>query len=450
MPANTNNSQAEQVPLRDITACPGCDVVVATKPVSVPFGSHLLCPRCRHTINDPRRNTVDRTLALSLTGLLVFIPAHFMLLLQFDAMGLVDQATVVDSMTAVMEQQYLFVGIMILLSAIIVPLVKLTLLCGVSLGLRLKKFPRRLPFMFRWYCHLEEWGMTEVYLIGILVTIIKMSHMAEISYEKGFTAFLILTAALVGTAFTLDRHYYWNKIEELNHAPGKPANDASGPTARAVPGQPALAANLIQCHTCHKLLPFRDPEPGHELTCPRCGATVHKRKPGALTVTWALVITAAILSLPANLLPIMEVSFLGTPDRSTIMDGIIYFFQTGSYGIGLVILTASILVPLFKIVGLVLLLYSIQFNRWSHLTQKSIMFRFIEFIGRWSMLDIFVIALLCALVDFGFFTTITAAPAATFFTLVVLCTMFAAISFDPRLMWDIVNSNESRNRTLNP
>jgi paraquat-inducible protein A len=119
------------------------------------------------------------------------------------------------------------------------------------------------------------------------------------------------------------------------------------------------------------------------------------------------------------------------------MDGIKYFFQTGSYGIGLVIFTASILVPLFKVVGLILLLYSIHFNRWSRLTHKSIMFRFIEFIGRWSMLDIFVIALLCALVDFGIFTTITAAPAATFFTFVVITTMFATVSFDPRLLWDI-------------
>jgi len=128
------------------------------------------------------------------------------------------------------------------------------------------------------------------------------------------------------------------------------------------------------------------------------------------------------------------------------MDGIIYFFQSGSLGIGLVIFTASILVPVFKVVGLAILLYSIHFNRWSRLTQKSIMFRFIEFVGRWSMLDIFVIALLCALVDFGFFTRIIPAPAATFFTFVVLSTMFAAISFDPRILWDSVIPENTGNK----
>jgi paraquat-inducible protein A len=154
--------------------------------------------------------------------------------------------------------------------------------------------------------------------------------------------------------------------------------------------------------------------------------------------------TAAILTLPANLLPIMEVDYFGVPDRSTIMDGIIYFFQEGSYGIGLVIFVASVLVPLFKIVGLVIILLSIRYRWQSWLRHKAIMFRAIEFIGRWSMLDIFVITLLCSLAQFGFLSTISAAPAALYFTGVVLSTMFAALSFDPRLLWDAAAATETR------
>ena len=196
----------------------------------------------------------------------------------------------------------------------------------------------------------------------------------------------------------------------------------------------AREAGFLLCHDCHKLIADKGEDTPER--CPRCNAAIHPRKPDSITRTWALVITAAVLSFPANMLPIMRVDFLGTADYSTIMDGIIYFFQTGSYGIGAVILTASILVPCFKIIGLILILLSIHFKWKTWLRHKTLLFRAIEFIGRWSMLDIFVIALLQTLVSFGNLTSIETAVAATYFTGVVLSTMFAAITFDPRLLWD--------------
>lgn len=436
----------KDITTNDLTVCPSCDMIIATTPVEVPLDSNLVCPRCKFKVRNPKKDTIKRTLVLSLTGLLLFVPAHFMLLLQFEALGFIDQGTVIDSMTAVYKQRYFFVSLMVLLTAVLIPLTKLSLLFIVSLGLTRRIFVRQLPALFRWYCHLEEWGMTEVFLIGILITIIKMSHTADISYLTGFFTFVGLSVAIVGCVFTLDRHHYWNKIEKLKGAEGETyATNTSAPL-HVQPMQLALAAGLVQCHTCHKVIRHEEPEQDHVLHCPRCDGIVHKRIPYSISTTWALVLTAVIFSFPANLLPIMQVDFLGTPQKSTIMDGIIYFFQSGSLGIGLVILTASILVPVFKVVGLALLLYSIQLNRRIRLTQKSIMFRFIEFIGRWSMLDIFVIALLCALVDFGVFTRITAAPAATFFTFVVLSTMFAAISFDPRMLWDITDPQSENNK----
>ena len=196
----------------------------------------------------------------------------------------------------------------------------------------------------------------------------------------------------------------------------------------------AREAGFLICHDCHKLIADKGKDSPER--CPRCNAAIHQRKPNSIARTWALVITAAVLSLPANILPIMKVDFLGTADYSTIMDGIIYFFQTGSYGIGAVILTASILVPCFKIIGIILILLSIHYRWKTWLRHKTLLFRAIEFIGRWSMLDIFVIALLQTLVSFGNLTSIETAVAATYFTGVVLATMFAAITFDPRLLWD--------------
>jgi len=171
--------------------------------------------------------------------------------------------------------------------------------------------------------------------------------------------------------------------------------------------------------------------------CPRCNADVHFRKPQSIPATWALLITAAIFFIPANVLPIMRVDFLGSSEYSTILDGILYFFHEKEYGIGLIIFIASVLVPLFKMVGLTIILLSIKFKWRRGLRHKTAMFRFIVFVGRWSMLDIFVIALMATLVNFGNFTTTLAAPAASYFAAVVVCTMFAAHTFDSRILWDI-------------
>ncbi len=205
--------------------------------------------------------------------------------------------------------------------------------------------------------------------------------------------------------------------------------------SRSLSVKTGIEAGLMVCHECHLVVEM--PKDGAKTECPRCGADVHARKPNSLVQTWALVITSLILLFPANILPIMRVDYFGSAEYSTIMDGIIYFFKEGSYGIGLVILVASVLVPVFKIVGIMMILLSIHFRIESWLAHKTLMFRFIKFIGRWSMLDIFVIALLTALVDFGFLSSIAAAPAAPFFCGVVIATMLAAEAFDTRLIWDM-------------
>ncbi len=196
----------------------------------------------------------------------------------------------------------------------------------------------------------------------------------------------------------------------------------------------AISAGLALCHVCKKVLPSEEQD---ELFCPRCGARVHLRKTDSMARTWAFLITAAILLFPANLLPIMRVNHFGVYESSTILDGIIYFFQDGSYGIGLIILVASILVPAFKIVGIGMVLLSVHFRWQSWSRHKTLMFRGIEFVGRWSMLDIFVVALLQAIVDFAPLTSVEVGPGARYFTGVVLFTLFATVSFDLRLIWDI-------------
>ena len=194
----------------------------------------------------------------------------------------------------------------------------------------------------------------------------------------------------------------------------------------------ALDAGLIICGECHRL----HRRSAAHLHCQRCGARLHARRPHSIARTWALLLAAAILYIPANLLPIMSVNFLGNGAPATIMGGVIELIHAGMLPIASVVFIASILVPSFKLCGLVLLLYSVQRQQRLSPRQRILMYRFIEWIGRWSMLDIFVIAILVALVRFGNLASIEAGPGAAAFALVVVLTMLAATSFDPRLIWD--------------
>ncbi len=195
----------------------------------------------------------------------------------------------------------------------------------------------------------------------------------------------------------------------------------------------ARDAGILVCDECHQLEYLNEGAVQH---CSRCGSMLHMRRPNSIVRTWALLITAAILYIPANLLPIMTVNFFGNGAPSTIMGGVIELIHVDMLPIALVVFVASILVPTFKLVGIALLLYSVQRHQPMSARQRILMYRFIEWIGRWSMLDIFVIAILVALVNFGNIASIEAGSGAVAFCCVVILTMLAAVTFDPRLIWD--------------
>ncbi|WP_028695913.1 paraquat-inducible protein A [Pseudomonas cremoricolorata] len=202
----------------------------------------------------------------------------------------------------------------------------------------------------------------------------------------------------------------------------------------------AIDAGIVVCNECHEL--NRIPAQGRLGHCRRCGAILHERRPNSITRTWALLFAAMILYIPANVLPIMTVSSLGKGTPDTIMSGVITLMQHGMLPIAAVVFVASILVPTFKLIGIALLLYSVQRHQPLSARQRIWMYRFIEFIGRWSMLDIFVIAILVAVVNFGRIASVEANLGAVAFASVVILTMFAALTFDPRLIWDNTESDD--------
>jgi len=201
--------------------------------------------------------------------------------------------------------------------------------------------------------------------------------------------------------------------------------------------QTALNSQMISCHSCHLLCQPPEKKAGIGLKCPRCGARLHLRKPHSIARTWALIIAAVIFYIPANILPITTVVSFGKAQSDTIMSGVIYFIHSGMWPIALVIFVASILVPLLKMIILTFLLISVQRKSSWRPKDRTRLYRITEMIGRWSMVDIYVVTILIALVNLGSLATINAGPGAGFFAAVVVITMLAAMSFDPRLIWDV-------------
>jgi paraquat-inducible protein A len=195
----------------------------------------------------------------------------------------------------------------------------------------------------------------------------------------------------------------------------------------------AIELGVIGCHVCG--LVCRDTgQLG--MACPRCGAALNRRKKASISRTWALLIAAFILYVPANILPIMRTVRVGDVDDNTILSGVVELWVKGSPSLAVIVFTASIMVPMLKFFVLGTLLVSTQRGSSWALLQRAKLYRLLEYIGYWSMLDVFVVALLTALVRFNILSRVEPLPGVVFFGLTVVLTMLASMSFDPRLIWD--------------
>ena len=208
------------------------------------------------------------------------------------------------------------------------------------------------------------------------------------------------------------------------------------------PGLSAAARHLTACHTCGLI--SRHPPRAAHLACSRCGASLHTRIPRSIQRSWAFLLAAMVLYLPANLLPMMQVTSLGQTRSDTILSGAEFLLASGMWPLALIVFVASILVPFVKMAILVYLLISVQFGSRFRPLDRTRLYRLTEFVGRWSMVDIYVVAILVALVNLGNIAAIRAGPGALFFGAVVVLTMFAARTFDPRLIWDGMEPTHGR------
>lgn len=195
----------------------------------------------------------------------------------------------------------------------------------------------------------------------------------------------------------------------------------------------AADAGLLACLTCGLL---SRPARGGGAACPRCGRRLHARKPATLLRTWTFLVSAMVLYVPANILPVMETESIFGSQRDTILSGVAFLWSSGSWPLAIIVFVASIVVPLLKMLSLLTVLIAVHLGVRRHRADLARLYRLLEVIGRWSMLDIYVVAILVTLVQIKLLATVTPGTGAAAFGAVVVLTMLATMSFDPRLIWD--------------
>jgi paraquat-inducible protein A len=266
--------------------------------------------------------------------------------------------------------------------------------------------------LFRWTAGLRPWVMIEVYLVGCCVAYTRLESVGTVNVGAGGWCLLAATLATVLASLKLDEQSVWDALPPRN--------------SLTVPTQP------ISCETCELLI---DAAREHS-ACPRCGAPVRRRKPDAIRRTVALVIAGFLLYLPANLLPVLTIERFGRDEPSTIVSGVHELITSGLWPLAIIVFTASVVVPLVKLFGLTLMLVMTRLRSRRWLVGRTRMYRFIDRIGRWSNIDVFMISILAALLQFGTLTRLRPQPGAIAFAAVVVVTMLASRSFDARVMWD--------------
>jgi paraquat-inducible protein A len=312
-------------------------------------------------------------------------------------------------------------AMIVLITTFAAPLLRILCVIGVLVGLRLRHRPPGIRMAYAWVEHLRPWSMVEIFLLGLFVAYVRLSDIVHIDLGPAILALGSLTVTVLAGDILLDHQAVWEAL------------DAQKPKDQHSPSAALLGARVhpMGCDTCRLVARGRE-----GALCPRCGFSLHHRKPNSFARTWALLIAAMVLYIPANTFPVLTVIRFGNGEPSTILQGVRELFEDGEWPLALLVFFASVAVPVLKLLSLILLLVTTMAGLRIRRRDRTMLYRIIDAVGRWSMIDIFMESILVALVQFGAVVTITPGPGAIAFAAVVILTMFASRSFDPRLIWD--------------
>ena len=388
-------------------------------------GEVASCSRCNATLRHGRKDSLNRTLACATAALLLFIVALQLPFLDVRAVGHSTKAGLFTG-PAILEQRGMWeISAVVIITLVVMPAVQFALLLTVLVGVRLPKPPAFLPRVFAWVERIRPWSMIEVFLLGVFVAYTRLKAIAEVDVGPGLYALGGVMVCLIAADVELDHETVWDKLQSLGLLHLR---------------EPPATQKRIGCDCCRLVLNAPSGWP-----CPRCGYRLRHRKRQSSLRAWSLLFAATVLYLPANILPILTVIRFGRGQPSTIMEGVVELMQAHMWPLAALVFLASILVPMLKLLSLTTMLLVTHSGSAWRLCGRTRLYRFVVGIGRWSMIDVFMLTVLVALVHMGFIATVLPGSGAVCFASVVVLTIFATEAFDPRLMWD---SAEARGHTI--
>ena len=401
-----------------VIECHECGMFL--RPRVLPEGGAAKCPRCGTGLYRRTKRGIDDAIALSIAGLLLFAIANAFPFMTFKLEGREQVSLLITGVWEFLNQGLWPLAVLVFLVTIAIPLAKMLATLAVLIPVRYALSVRGLGRLFRLIETMRPWAMMEVFMLGVLVAYVKLTDLATLELGPAFFAFAAMIFVLAAADSSIEPREVWTALGDdgLRQMPDRRKRHG-----------------LVGCHVCGLVLDLSGTRKG-QATCPRCGAHMHHRKPDSLNRTWALVITAGILYIPANLFPVMTVISFGKGEPDTILSGVKVLIEANMWPLALLVFFASITVPMLKLLGLTFLLISVRRKSSWRLRDRTLLYRIIEFVGRWSMIDIFMISILIALVKLEAIATIEPGIGATSFAGVVILTMIASMMFDPRLMWD--------------
>ncbi|NUF28185.1 paraquat-inducible protein A [Gilliamella bombicola] len=398
--------------------CSHCDLVIELSDITV--GHKAVCPRCNATLAKNNSNMKFSAVMYAICSLIMIIVACGFIFIDIRIVGNFIGVSVLDIPKTLFSDNYSYISALFILFVLLFPIFNLSIIVLLCSKLQLTKYRKRDLLVVYEKC--QHWCMPEIFLTGILVSFVKLMSYGSIGVTGTFWAFCLFVFFYIKSLVIFSPETIWNEIHRSNFATDTPKVGKTG-----------ICQNLKLCKCCQAILPV------HYVKCPRCKQKSNIRDRDKIQWTLALLVTSLILYIPANLFGIMITVVFGSSSTSTIMDGVIYMWQAGDIPVALVIFIASVVIPILKIISLSWLCYfalAVKRKNKQHCLRMKRLYTAVEFIGKWSMIDIFVVAVICSLVRNQQMMGVYPDIGVTFFATVVIITMIASQKFDPRLIWD--------------
>lgn len=416
VPSNLHVNDARSMNHQASIICPSCDIKVNTQ--EIPTGVNAHCPQCDTQLYRGKQFLLHTNLMLAFSGLIFFIPALFLPFITIRLINVNFSSTIVSGSFALFNEGFIALGILIFLCSAVIPLLLFISIIGAHWGLKHKHFAIFKYSLFT-YQKVKHWWMVDVFLLSIAVASFKLLEYSTVTPQIGLICITFSQIIAITLIIRMSVRRYWQAWSPAEHFD--------------------FSEIESHCQHCHLSQPKTN-------KCTRCQQPILYRKPNSAQRTWAFLIAATVFLIPANFLEISIIFSNGIRYEDTIFSGVVTLTK-GHIPIAIVIFVASILVPVAKIVGLAYILICIQLKSATDQYQRMKLYLFVKWIGKWSILDLFVIATTIALVDRDQILDFSPGPAAIAFAAVVVLTMCAAESLDPRLIWDQPSKTNNKNES---